>query len=191
MSEFKRPMCRNRGRTGALIAVALLSLAAPGCLFPGDDCNAEPIPLEGSLSDYTTTAGEVGDVTLYEPAPCKEDSFYGGGHLIAMEGHGDALWDFRERSDGGCPVDHDCTVDQSIFAQSVRAALDEANIEAMAGFGDACQAQVPTCAFSYFHIRDWKLADQTVAIVLEKMALFELGECAAVLVAPEPVMCAH
>jgi len=169
-----------------ILAFAMLLSSSGSCWFVNDDkCEGGSIPVLGTPADYHTAAGERPALTLH--APCGNQTFYLDGHFIAMEGKGGTLWDFRNDLDGG--VTPHTTIDREVFRAEVTAALSQRGIDAVGGFGAACDAEAPACAYLYFAIRDWKLADAAVEVVMDKIAKWQIGECVGVLVSGEVVLC--
>ena len=176
-----------------VLGIALLfGLLLSGCMYLESGCPDEALPLLGSIEDYSTAAGEYEGVTLHEPVLC-EDEELEGGHLIVMEGHGAAFWISRINEEDGCPsADYQhCSVDQDSFEYGLLNALGGAYIDCSGySFGGLCQAQAEQdCGGCYFYIRDWGKADKAVEIMMEEMALADLGECVSLMVAPEQMWC--
>lgn len=187
-----------------LLFGGILALASSGCIL-NDDCDAKPIPIAGTPSDYTLQAGRVGDVTLHAPMACPQSAGFnqdGDARLIALEGHGAST--FGLYGDAGCTGDGGIgcgSVSWYAFVQdasdTVRASHPDVQWLVAASVGTECEPDPPLSGCRYnlrafnIHTNDWRVTDALVAALRQGMEQQNLGECVGVLVRQIEVACPH
>jgi len=172
-----------------------------GCLLH-DDCDAMPIPIVGSISDYTLQAGQVGAVVLHPPMGCPRSASNqkGDARLIALEGKGANT--FGLYGDAGCQTGDAAVGCGSVswhqFTGDVIDTVRKAHPSVewlMPGLGSRCEPQppIPGCKYNVrmFNIttNDWRIMNTLVGILRQRMEQRGLGECIGVLVNQIEVAC--
>ncbi|MBN2494961.1 MAG: hypothetical protein JXR96_10255 [Deltaproteobacteria bacterium] len=182
-----------RGRSCAIgLVLAFVSAAASGCYLWEDHCpDLRYIDMQGSRADFTTPAGEHDGVYLHEPVLC-EGGRYREGHLIALEGLGESLWNIRSNVLGGCPSedDSDCWVESAFLESTALVEMEAAGIWAERVRDEyGCFLQVEADELSRIYMFDWRQADAAVSILMRHMRQLDLGEWVVLAVGPDRPYC--
>ena len=193
----------NGWTKAACVGGIILASGSWGCLL-NDDCDAKPIPIEGSESDYTLAAGQVGAINLHTPMKCpKTTGFNQGGdaRFIVLESKG--VNTFGLYGDAGCQDDDagvGCgSVNWDQFAGDVVAQVRNAHPSVRwlvpLRFGNQCEPDPPISACQYnlrmFNIQtnDWRIMNTLVGTLRQSMEQEGIGECVGILVSEIEVAC--
>jgi len=192
----------HRWANAIVISGAVLAAGSFGCL-PNDDCDAQPIAIEGSESDYTLQAGQAGSVTLHAPMACPETAGFnpkGDARLVALEATGANT--FGLYGDAGCHGDAavGCgSVSWDLFVGDVVAEVRQAHPSVQwlvpLRIGTQCEPDPPISGCRYnlrmFNVQtnDWRIMNTLVDTLRKHMAQAGLGECVGALVSEIEVGC--
>jgi hypothetical protein len=193
-----------RWANAVMLSGAIVATGSSGCL-QSDDCKAEPIPIEGSASDYTLQAGPLGAITLHSPMQCPSTEGFnqrGDARFIALEGKG--VNGFELYGDGGCLAEEDAgagcgSVNWDQFAGDVVANVRKTHPSLRwlvhLRFGNECEPDpaISGCKNNLrmfnFQTNDWRVINTLVGTLRESMEKEGLGECVGVLVSEIAVAC--